>query len=109
LKKSPQHSRFGLAVFAAIALFLAQLGAMQHAYSHVPQAAASLQESNPGAHALCDDCLSFAPVLSVAGSPALPPFVSPPGRAIALRAVAASLYKHRLDLAFRSRAPPVSA
>ena len=109
MKKFPQHSRLTLAVVAAIALFLAQLGAMHHAYSHVPQAAATLQQSNPGAHVICDDCLSFAPVLSATGSPAVTPFVAPPGRAIALRAVAASLYKHRLDLAFRSRAPPVSA
>jgi hypothetical protein len=109
LKKIPHHSPFGLALIAALVLVLAQLGAMNHAYSHVPQASATVQDSNPAAHVLCDDCLSFAPVLSSAGSPAVVSFVAPPARAIALRAVAASLLNHRLDLAFRSRAPPVSA
>jgi hypothetical protein len=109
LKKTPHHSSFGLALIAAMVLVLAQLGAMNHAYSHVPLAAATVQDSNPAAHTLCDDCLSFAPVLSSAGSPAVVSFVAPPARAIALRAVAASLLNHRLDLAFRSRAPPVSA
>jgi hypothetical protein len=109
LKKFPHNSAFRLAVIAAIALLLAQLGAMNHAYSHVPQVAATVQSPNPAAHSICDDCLSFAPVLSAAGSPTLLSFVAPPARAIALRAVAASLLNHRLDLAFRSRAPPVSA
>jgi hypothetical protein len=53
--------------------------------------------------------LSFAPLLSSSGSPAIVEFVAPPPRAIAARAVAASLIAYRLDLAFRSRAPPVSA
>jgi hypothetical protein len=109
LKKFPHQSAFGLAVIAAIVLVLAQLGAMNHAYSHVPQVAATVQGANPAAHSLCDDCLSFAPALSAAGSPSLLSFFAPPARAIALRAVAASLLNNRLDLAFRSRAPPVSA
>jgi hypothetical protein len=109
LKKIPHHSSFGLALIAAVVLVLAQLGAMNHAYSHVPQAAATVQGVNPAAHSICDDCLSFAPVLSSAGSPAVLSFVAPPARAIALRAVAASLLNNRLCLAFRSRAPPVSA
>jgi hypothetical protein len=109
LKRIAHNSSFGLAVFAALLLVLTQLGAMNHAYSHVPQAAASVQDSNPAAHAICDECLSFAPLLSSAGSPAIVDFVAPPPRAIALRAIAASLVANRLDLAFRSRAPPVSA
>jgi hypothetical protein len=109
LKKIPHQSAFSLALIAAIVLVLAQLGAMNHAYSHVPQAAATMQDGNPAAHAICDDCLSFAPLLSSAGSPSVMLFVAPPARAIALRAIAASLLNHRLDLAFRSRAPPVSA
>jgi hypothetical protein len=108
LQKSPKRPAFSLAVIATIVLVLAQLGAMNHAYSHVPQAAATVQDFNPAAHTICDDCLSFAPVLSSAASPTVVTFV-PPARAIALRAVAASLLNNRLDLAFRSRAPPVSA
>jgi hypothetical protein len=109
LKRIAHNSSFGLAAFAALVLVLAQLGAMNHAYSHVPRVTASVQDLNPATHAICDECLSFAPVLSSAGSPALVDFVAPPPRAIALRAVAASLIADRLDLAFRSRAPPVSA
>ena len=109
MKKFPHHSPFALAVIAAVVLLLAQLGAMHHAYSHVPSAATTAQDSNRGIHPVCDDCLSFAPVLSAAGSPTVLAFVAPPARALALRAVAASLISHRLDLAFRSRAPPVSA
>ncbi len=108
LKRIAHNPSFALAVFAAIALVLSQLGAMNHAYSHVPQAAASVQDLNPAAHAICDECLSFAPVLSSSGSRAVIDFAAPPARAIALSAIAASLLNHRLDLAFRSRAPPVS-
>jgi hypothetical protein len=110
LKKLRQRLGFRIAVIAAIALFWAQLGAMNHAYSHVPQASlATVQRSNPAAHVVCDDCLSFAPALSAAGSLCLLPFTAPPAREIALRAVAASLVSYRLNLAFRSRAPPVTA
>ena len=109
MKKIPYNTPFVLAAIAALVLVLAQLGAMHHAYSHVPLAAATAQDSNPAIHTICDDCLSFAPVLSAAGSHTVLAFVAPPARAIALRAVVASLISHRLDLAFRSRAPPVSA
>jgi hypothetical protein len=109
LRKFPQNSALFFAAVAAIVLVLAQLGAMNHAYSHVPQVAATVQDANPAAHAVCDECLSFAPMLSSAGSPSFATFVAPPARAIALAAVAAALLNHRLDLAFRSRAPPVSA
>jgi hypothetical protein len=109
LKKIAHKSPFALAVVAALLLVLAQLGAMNHAYSHVPQASASVQDSSPASHAVCDECLSFAPLLSSAGSPVIAQFVTPPARAIALRAIAASALNDRLDLAFRSRAPPVSA
>jgi hypothetical protein len=109
LRKFPLNSAFCLALVAAIVLVLAQLGAMNHAYSHVPQVAATVQDANPAAHAICDECLSFAPMLSSAGSPSLATFVAPPARAIAVRAVAAALLNNRLDLAFRSRAPPVRA
>jgi hypothetical protein len=109
LKKIPLHTPFALVVIAAFVLVMAQLGAMHHAYSHVPLAAATAQDSNPAIHTVCDDCLSFAPVLSAAGSPTVLAFIAPPARALALRAIVASLISNRLDLAFRSRAPPVSA
>ena len=109
MKKLSHYPGLPLAVIAAIALVFAQLGGMNHAYSHVPRVAATLQDSNPAAHSICDDCLSFAPVLAATGSSALAEFIAPPARAIALRATAASLLNNRLNLAFRSRAPPVYA
>jgi len=109
LKKFPRSYPFSLAVIAAIGLLLAQLGALNHAYSHVPQAAASVQGTDPAAHTICDDCLSFAPVLFAAGTPTVPSLIGPPARAIAVRAVEASQLNNRLNLAFRSRAPPVAA
>lgn len=109
MKKFPHSCPFGAAILAVIVLLLAQMGAMNHAYSHVPQATASVHATQPAAHTLCDDCVSFAPVLAVAGTSAMPALVAPPARVIALRAAAVSLLKPRLDLAFRSRAPPVAA
>jgi hypothetical protein len=110
LKKLVHLLGFRIAVIAAIALFFAQLGAMNHAYSHLPRSvAATAQQTNSASRDVCDDCLSFAPVLSAAGSSAALPLIEPPARITALRAVATSLVNRRPNLAFRSRAPPVIA
>lgn len=110
LKKLVRYFGFRIGVIAAIALLIAQLGAMNHAYSHLPRSAtATTQRSGPGVHDICDDCLSFAPVLSAAGTAATLPLIEPPARVSALRAIAVSLINPRPDLAFRSRAPPAIA
>jgi hypothetical protein len=109
LKKFSHCFGFRLAVIAALALFVAQLGAMNHAYSHVPGAnAPTTSHPTPGSHDVCDDCLNFAPLLSASGAGTALPLVPPPGRAMASRAVAISRVHLYPRPAFRSRAPPVT-
>jgi hypothetical protein len=93
------------AVIAAIALLIAQFGAMAHAYSHVSDLspASTLQSSG---HDFCSDCLSFAPLLSAAGTPAALPRIEPQGPSPRVQAESSSLVDCHPHLAFRSRAPP---
>jgi hypothetical protein len=96
------------AAIAALALLIAQMGAMAHAYSHVPQArSVSAQQPIPG-HDFCGDCLNFAPLLAAAGAPTALPYVLPQGCHAAPAAPPYSLVDLKLLLAFRSRAPPVT-
>lgn len=99
-----------IAFITAVALFIAQLGAMAHAYSHDSTLGpASTQQSAPSSHDPCNDCLAFAPLLSAAGTPAALPWNEPHGRSLAARASGRSLVDRCLTLAFRSRAPPYTA
>jgi hypothetical protein len=103
--------RFGqrIALIAALALVIAQLGAMAHAYTHVPGTrSVASQQSTPGIHDTCNDCLNFAPLLSAAGAPTTLPFALPQGCCIAPPTQADSLVDLKFLLAFRSRAPPVT-
>lgn len=87
----------------------AQLGAMTHAYSHTADITpSSTHQSIPGTHDFCSDCLSFAPLLAVAGTPAALPFIEPQGGSLGIHARLSSLVDHHPHLAFRSRAPPVT-
>ncbi|HEY2684875.1 MAG TPA: hypothetical protein VGI93_15255 [Steroidobacteraceae bacterium] len=98
-----------IALIAALALLLAQLGAMTHAYSHVPKLSqAAYAPAPPASHELCADCLNFAPLLAAAGAPSVVPFYSPPGSDLAPIASRDSLLELKLRLAFRSRAPPAA-
>jgi hypothetical protein len=106
-----QQDRFELrvAVITAVALLFAQLGAMTHAYSHTADITpASAHQSIPGTHDYCSDCLSFAPLLSVAGTPSALPFIKPQGHSPGIHAQLSSLVDRHPHLAFRSRAPPVT-
>jgi hypothetical protein len=97
------------AVIAALALVIAQLGAMAHAYTHAPQTrAVSAQQPGPGAQDFCGDCLNFAPLLAAAGAPAVLPFALPQGCCAAPQSQLDSLPDLKLLLAFRSRAPPAT-
>jgi hypothetical protein len=94
---------------AALALIFAQLGAMTHAYSHVPEKPpVSSQQTNLGIHDFCKDCLNFAPLLSAAGAPAALPFALPQACSPAPQAQITCLVDLKFLLAFRSRAPPVT-
>jgi hypothetical protein len=109
LSNLPRRFELRFAAITAIALLIAQLGAMAHAYSHVPdiRPAAALQSG--GAHDFCSDCLSFAPLLSAAGTPAALPRIAPQALSPRLHAEPRSLVDSRPRLAFRSRAPPSHA
>jgi len=97
------------AVIAALALVIAQLGAMAHAYTHVPETrAVSAQKTSPSLHDFCGDCLNFAPLLAAAGAPAALPFALPQGCCVAPQTQPDSLLDRKPFLAFRSRAPPAA-
>lgn len=101
--------RFRVALIAALALIFAQLGAMAHAYTHVPETSSiSAQQAKLGIHDFCKDCLNFAPLLSAAGAPTALPFSLPQACSLAPQAQIACLVASKFRLAFRSRAPPVS-
>jgi hypothetical protein len=109
LMKLTHRLRIRWAAIAAVALLIAQVGAMAHAYSHVPQTrSVSAQQPLPGIHDFCSDCLNFAPLLSAAGSPAALPFTLPQGSHAAPEVPFPALADLKLLLAFRSRAPPVT-
>jgi hypothetical protein len=109
LKKLLHRFELRLALITAVALLIAQIGAMSHAYSHgSDQAAVSSHPANSASHAFCGDCLNFAPLLAAAGTPATLPKIAPQGRTASPRSETASLLDRRPAPSFRSRAPPIT-
>jgi len=107
LAKLQHRFEFRVALIMSVALLIAQVGAMAHAYSHIPGAVpGSTHQSGPGSHETCNDCLAFAPLLSAAGAPAALPCAEPQGRNLTACAIGSSLVDRFLNLALRSRAPP---
>ncbi|MDP9014043.1 MAG: hypothetical protein M3O41_15575 [Pseudomonadota bacterium] len=107
LTRLPRHFELRVAFITAIALLIAQLGAMAHAYSHDSMLGSmSTHQSAPSSHDTCNDCLAFAPLLSAAGGPTTLHCIHRPCRSLAARAGNRSLVDRSLTLAFRSRAPP---
>jgi len=101
LPRIQQRFGFRIALITVVALLIAQMGAMSHAYSHAHQ-------SGLGNHESCNDCLGFAPLLSAGAAPAALPQVEPQGRVVAVPVAGTSLVDRCVILAFRSRAPPTS-
>jgi hypothetical protein len=84
-----------------LALFLAQAAALVHSTDH----AAPAQHS--GLHSqLCDACLSFSTIFSMAGGPGTMPVLPPPVLAYLVDVADVSLVDRAVPSAFRSRAPP---
>jgi hypothetical protein len=109
LRKFLHRFELRLAVMAAVALLLAQLGAMSHAYSHdAALGSPTTHQAGANSHDPCDDCLAYAPLLAPGGMPGALPFIEPQGRGLATSAAAHSLVDLSLTLAFRSRAPPLT-
>jgi hypothetical protein len=109
LFKRSHRAEFRLVALAAVALFIAQLGAIAHAYTHRPSTAqTSAYQQTQASHELCGDCLNFAPLLAPAGTLATLPFSLQHSQGTPPPAGPASFLDHRTYLAFRSRAPPVT-
>jgi hypothetical protein len=102
LFKRSHRVEFRITALAVLAFFIAQMGAIAHAYTHQP----STQTS--ATHELCGECLNFAPLLSAAGTPAILPLSLQHGHSAPPPAAPGSFVDHRTYLAFRSRAPPVT-
>jgi hypothetical protein len=86
----------------ALALVLAQTGAVMHGYSH-------LRASSPASSHSCPDCLSFAPLLAAAGATSHSLSVAPAQSGTTYRIPVAPLSGQSPQHAFRSRAPPLLA
>src|SRR3979490_346526 len=95
-----------IAALAVLALFIAQLGPVAHAYTHRPSPPNPSYPQTQTSHELCGDCLNFAPLLAPAGAPATLPFLVQHSRSTPPSVESASFLDHRTYLAFRSRAPP---
>ncbi len=112
LQSFPTRYELRFAVFAAIALLFAQLGAISHAYTH--DAANSVGAHHSGAnsshagngHEFCNDCLAYAPLLVAGGSPVSLPPIEVQRCALSVDHTRSSLVDLTLTLGFRSRAPP---
>jgi hypothetical protein len=103
------RQEFRIAAFVAIALFIAQMGAIAHAYTHQPSSdRTSASQQFATSHEFCSDCLNFAPLLAAAGTPAVLPVSLQFTQSDPPPAPPASFLAHRTYLAFRSRAPPVT-
>jgi len=108
LFKRAHRVEFRITALAVLAFFIAQMGAIAHAYTHQPSAQTSAYQQSQSSHELCGDCLNFAPLLAAAGTPAAPPFSLPNAESSQPASVPVSFLDHRTYLAFRSRAPPVT-
>jgi|ERR1700736_1470559 hypothetical protein len=96
-----------VAVVMVAALVLAQWGAQTHAYSHDQHS--QFQTDRQSHLKSCPQCPSFAPVLSVAGGPALLSAVLWTPIHLGGSSLPAALLDVPIALAFRSRAPPAAS
>jgi hypothetical protein len=108
------RQEFRIAALAVLALFIAQFGALAHAYSHHPAdaaaaaAKAAADRQTPSSQEYCGECLNFAPLLSAGGTPAELPVSLQLTQSPPPPAPPASFLDHHAYLAFRSRAPPAT-
>jgi hypothetical protein len=105
LMRRSQKLELRIALMTAMALLIAQFGAQAHVYTHLHGGSGTTEQL--GSHArLCSECLSFAPLLTTAGSPGHLFAIAPQGVTAATSDAVASLIAHSPTTAFRSRAPP---
>jgi len=86
-----------------LVLFLAQTAALVHASGHAGPA----PQQHSGLHSqLCDACLSFSTMFSMAGGPGATPVLAPIIVAFLVDAAHTAFVGRATPLAFQSRAPP---
>jgi hypothetical protein len=107
LFKRSHRVEFRITALAVLAFFIAQMGAIAHAYTHSPSQTSTIQQGQTSQE-LCGDCLNFAPLLAAAGMPAALPFPLQHNQSAPPSAAPTSFLDHRTHLAFRSRAPPIT-
>jgi hypothetical protein len=84
----------------ALALLIAQAGALVHATSHLKQDAGGLHSQ------LCGQCLSYSTMFAMAGGAGTAPPLPVLAKTLLASAAIVSLIDRSVPRAFRSRAPP---
>jgi hypothetical protein len=97
-----------LGVFLALALLVAQTGAVMHQYSHLSASGKSRGVPATSSQS-CPACQSYAPVLAAAGGTGLSPTFAPAQIGTTYRTLVAPLGGYSPQHAFLSRAPPLPA
>jgi hypothetical protein len=105
LRRLSQTFHLRAALLVAMALLIAQFGAQAHVYSHLHVGSSTTEQLDSHGR-LCSECLSFAPLLSAAGTPTHLLAIVPQGVIAAPGDAVASLIARTPTPAFRSRAPP---
>ncbi len=100
-----QAARLG--VLLALALLVAQTGAVMHEYSHL--SASGKSRGVPASSQSCPACQSYAPVLAAAGGTGHSPTFAPAQIGTPYRTLVAPLVGYSPQHAFLSRAPPLPA
>ena len=105
LKRLNKKLDLRIALMTAMALLIAQFGAQAHVYSHSHVGSGTTEQLDSHGRP-CFECLSFAPLLSTAGTPTHLFAIAPQGVMAAPSDAVASLIARSPTPAFRSRAPP---
>ncbi len=91
----------------ALALLIAQIGAVMHGYAHL--SASGESRGAPASSQSCPDCLAYAPVLAAAGGTSHSPAFAQAQIGATYRTPVAPLVGYSPQHAFLSRAPPLPA
>ena len=97
-----------LGVLLALALLVAQTGAVMHAYSHLSASGESRGVPATSGQP-CPACLSYAPLLAAAGGTSHSPAFARAEIGTTYRTLVAPLVGYSPQHAFLSRAPPLLA
>jgi hypothetical protein len=99
-----RRNRHWLVHVLSLALFIAQLGMVVHASSHLD----AEPHATPTQSQLCGECASFSPMQNMVGGAPTLALEVPVFHDTAFVDADAAFVPHRAFSAFRSRAPPIS-